>query len=68
MTMPNMTGKELAKEIMSIRSDIPIILCTGFSDQIDEHTAKAMGISAYLMKPIIMGKMARTIRKVLDET
>ncbi|MFC1891570.1 PAS domain S-box protein [Thermodesulfobacteriota bacterium] len=67
MTMPNMTGKDLAKEIMSIRSGMPIILCTGFSEQIDESRAKEMGISAYLMKPIVMRDMANTIREVLDK-
>ena len=67
MTMPNMTGKELAKEIMSIRPDIPIIICTGFSEQIDENKAKAMGISAYVMKPIVMREIANTIREVLDQ-
>ena len=67
MTMPNMTGKELAKEIMSIRSGMPIILCTGFSEQIDKVRAKEMGISAYLMKPIVMSDIADTIREVLDK-
>ena len=67
MTMPNMTGKDLTKELMSIRSNIPIILCTGFSDQIDEHKAKAMGIRAFVMKPIVMGQIASTIREVLDK-
>ena len=66
-TMPNMTGRDLAKEIMSIRTDIPIILCTGFSEQIDKDKAKAMGISAFVMKPIIMHEMANTIREVLDK-
>ena len=65
--MPNMTGKDLARELMSIRSDIPIILCTGFSEQIDENKAKGMGISAFLMKPIVMRDMANTIRQVLDK-
>ena len=65
-TMPNMTGKDLAKELMSIRPDIPIILCTGFSEQIDEKKAKAMGISAFVMKPIVMRDIANTIREVLD--
>ena len=59
--------KELAKELMSIRPDIPIILCTGFSDQIDEKRAKEMGISAFVMKPIVMRQMANTIREVLDK-
>ena len=67
MTMPNMTGKDLAKEMMSIRSDIPIILCTGFSEKIDERRAEEMGISAFVMKPIVMGQIANTIREVLGD-
>jgi PAS domain S-box-containing protein len=67
-TMPNMTGKKLAKEIMSIRPDIPIIICTGFSEQIDENQAKEMGIRAFVMKPIVMKDMANTIRTVLDSS
>ena len=66
-TMPNMTGKDLAKKIMSIRPDIPIILCTGFSEQIDADTAKEMGISAFVLKPIVMQMIAHTIREVLDK-
>ena len=66
-TMPNMTGKELAEKLLSIRPEIPIILCTGFSEQIDENTAKEMGIKAFLMKPINMREMAKTIREVLDK-
>jgi CheY-like chemotaxis protein len=65
--MPNMTGRDLAGEIMAIRQDIPIILCTGYSDQIDEDRAKAMGVSAYLMKPILMNEISVAIRKVLDK-
>jgi len=65
-TMPNMTGKELAKELMSIRSDISIILCTGFSEQIDQKTANMMGIRAFIMKPIVMTELAQIVRKVLD--
>ncbi len=67
MTMPNMTGKDLAKELMSIRSDIPIILCTGFSEQIDGRRAREMGISAFVMKPIVMRQITQTIREVLDK-
>jgi two-component system, cell cycle sensor histidine kinase and response regulator CckA len=51
---------------MSIRSDIPIILCTGFSEKIDERRAEEMGIRAFVMKPIVMGQIANTIRSVLD--
>ena len=48
--MPGMTGIELAKEVMTIRPDIPIILCTGFSELIDEKHAKEMGIREFVMK------------------
>lgn len=65
-TMPNMTGRDLAKKIMAIRPDIPIILCTGFSEQIDENQAKEMGIRAFVIKPIIMSEIARVIREVLE--
>ena len=67
MTMPNMTGVELSKEIMSIRPDIPVILCTGFSERIDEKMALELGVKAFMMKPIVMSEMANTIRRVLDE-
>ena len=66
-TMPNMTGKELAKELIAIRSNIPIILCTGFSEGIDEKMAMDLGISAFVMKPIVMQQVANIIRKVLDK-
>ena len=65
-TMPNKTGMELAKIILSIRSNIPIILCTGFSESVNEESAKAMGISAFVMKPIVMRDIAHTIREVLN--
>ena len=67
MTMPNMTGAELAPRLLEIRPDIPIILCTGFNEMIDEKRAKAIGIREYVMKPILRHGIARTIRKVLDE-
>ena len=66
MTIPDMTGKELAQEMMSFRSDIPIILCTGFSEQIREKRAKDMGIRGFVMKSIVMREMANRIREVLD--
>ena len=66
-TMPGLTGDALAHEIQRIRSDIPIILCTGFSRKITEEQAKHMGIKGFLMKPIVRSQMARVIREVLDE-
>ena len=65
--MPNMTGEQLAREIFSIKPEIPIILCTGFSDENDEKRAKAMGIKGFLMKPVSLDNLAITVRKVLDE-
>ena len=67
MTMPNMTGVELAPRLLEIRPDIPIILYTGFSEITDANKAKALGIREFLMKPIVRDQIARTIRKVLDE-
>jgi len=66
-TMPNMTGDMLAKELMGIRSDIPIILCTGYSELITKESAEAMGIRAFVMKPLTIRDLATTIRKVLDK-
>ncbi len=64
-TMPNMTGDKLAKQLMDIKPEIPIILCSGFSELTDEKRARAMGIRAYVMKPLVMSDLAQTIRKVL---
>jgi len=66
MTMPKMTGDKLARELMKIRPDIPIILCTGHSKLISEKKAKEMGIRAFIGKPITKRAMAETVRKVLD--
>ena len=66
-TMPHMTGLELASEINRIRTDIPIILCTGFSASFAKEKAKAAGIREIILKPILMGKLAQAIRRILDE-
>jgi FixJ family two-component response regulator len=62
-----MTGKELAIEMLKIRPDIPIIFCTGFSDVITEESAKSIGIREFLMKPVSLRQLTRTVRKVLDD-
>ncbi len=67
MTMPNMTGVQLSKNLMEIWADIPIILCTGFSEKINEERARELGVRGYLMKPVVKREMAEMIRKVLDE-
>ena len=67
MTMPQMTGAELSRKILAIRPDIPIILCTGFSELINEDKAKAFGIRAFFMKPIVGKELAKVIRNVLEK-
>jgi DNA-binding NtrC family response regulator len=66
-TMPEMTGVELAKAILAIRPDMPVILCTGFSHLVDADAAKEAGIKAFAMKPMTKSEIAKTIRKVLDD-
>jgi len=67
MTMPNMTGDELTRELKNIRPDIPVILCTGFSEKISKEIADALGIEGFLMKPIVMKDLAKTIRGALNK-
>jgi signal transduction histidine kinase len=65
-TMPEMTGLELASEILVIRPDMPIIMCTGYSQLVDADKARAAGIRAFVMKPLTKREIAGTIRKVID--
>ncbi len=65
-TMPGMTGSDLATEILRIRPDIPIILCTGYSNQIDKDTAISMGIKGFALKPLNKYTIANLIRNVMD--
>ncbi|MFZ7113394.1 MAG: PAS domain-containing hybrid sensor histidine kinase/response regulator [Desulfatiglandales bacterium] len=67
MTMPNMTGDVLAKKIMEIRPEIPVILCTGYSAYITEAKAKNMGIRELVMKPVLIRELGVTIRRLLDQ-
>jgi len=67
MTMPGMTGKELAHELRRIRPDIPIILCTGFSPHLNEEQIKALGMCTLLKKPFALQELAETIRAVLQQ-
>jgi PAS domain S-box-containing protein len=65
MTMPNMTGEKLAREILQIRRDIPVVLCTGYSEGMSAEKAASLGIRTYLMKPLNMRDLSRTIRRAL---
>ncbi len=66
MTMPNMNGDKLAYEMIRIRPDIPVLLCTGFSEKIPKEKAASMGIKGLLMKPIVKKELSEKIREVLD--
>lgn len=66
MMMPQMTGTYLAREIKRLRPDIPVILCTGYSEKVDENTASAYGITGYALKPLVKQQLAVLLRSVLD--
>jgi CheY-like chemotaxis protein len=68
MTMPRMTGVDLSKIILKTRPDMPIVLCTGYSERIQEDTAKAMGIREFVLKPVILREIARILRRALAES
>ncbi|HVN95797.1 MAG TPA: PAS domain S-box protein [Syntrophorhabdaceae bacterium] len=65
-TMPGITGVRFAKELLKIKPDIPIILCTGHSETVSPEIAKEAGIREYLMKPLAKEELAQAIRRVLD--
>jgi PAS domain S-box-containing protein len=67
MTMPNMTGVDLAREMILIRPNIPLILCTGFSEMVSKEKAKSIGIRQFIMKPLLTKRLAMTIREALDK-
>ncbi len=65
MTMPGITGDMLAKEMISIRKDIPVILCTGFNEHISEREAHKIGIREFIMKPVNMKMLSEAIDRVI---
>ena len=67
-TMPFMTGEMLALELLSIRPDIPIILCSGFSRSVSPEEAKKKGVSQFIMKPVVGADLHRAVRQVLDRS
>ncbi len=64
--MPNLPGDKLSVELIKIRPDIPILLCTGFNENISEEKAASLGIKGFLLKPIAMKDLSQKIREVLD--
>lgn len=67
MTMPKITGDKLSQELLAIRPDLPIILCTGFSELINRESALQLGIRQFVTKPLMIGNFAQTLRETLAE-
>ena len=65
-TMPKMTGEVLSRELLHIRPEVPIILCTGFSHSMTQQKAQAMGIRAFLLKPLLIKDLGRNLQEVLN--
>jgi DNA-binding NtrC family response regulator len=65
--MPKLTGIQLTIEIHSLRPDIPVIICTGYSDVLSQQKAESMGIGDVIMKPINLSRVAKSIRKLIDK-
>jgi CheY-like chemotaxis protein len=66
MTMPELTGDELAARALKLCPELPVIICTGYSERIDKERAAAIGARALLLKPLSLQKLATTVRRVLD--
>jgi PAS domain S-box-containing protein len=67
MTMPHLTGAELAGELLKLQPDLPIILCTGFSERISEEKAYSLGIQGFLVKPVLFKQLAEMTWKLLHK-
>jgi CheY-like chemotaxis protein len=66
MTMPGLTGDQVVQSVHARRPDLPIIMCTGFSEIITPEKAQALGVHKLMMKPLLVGDLARTMRELLD--
>lgn len=68
MSMPGMNGEQLTREMVRIRPDIPVIICTGFSERVNRDIAADLGIKGLLLKPVTLSDLADMVRRVLDGT
>jgi len=66
LTMPHMTGVQMAREMLSVRPSLPVILCSGFSEMMVSESVKSVGIRESLPKPLVMADLSRAIRRALD--
>ncbi|MDX1709035.1 MAG: response regulator, partial [Desulfobacterales bacterium] len=67
MTMPNMAGDTLTEELRQIRPDIPIIICTGYSERINKQRAEELGIQGLIMKPFTIRRLAKAVHEALGQ-
>ena len=68
MTMPELTGDQLAAAVKAIHPDLPVIICTGYSERLDRVKASEIGVKGFLMKPIVTSDLANTVRTLLDQS
>ncbi len=66
-TMPQMTGKSLVRKLLNLRPDLPIVLCTGFSPDIDRKKAKTLGIREFIMKALLIRELGEAVRRALEK-
>jgi PAS domain S-box-containing protein len=66
MTMPGLTGDRLAGDMLALRPDLPVILCTGYHEHMTGERARSLGIREFIMKPVDMKTLTEAIRRVLD--
>ena len=66
LTMPELTGTHLAKALLAIRPDLPIVLCTGFSDRVNEAMLQSMGIRGLMLKPLTIHELAHSVRMAIN--
>jgi CheY-like chemotaxis protein len=64
-TMPGLTGVELSQKVLELRPEMPVILCTGYSEHVDEAKAKAMGIRGYLTKPMEINTLLTLVQSLI---
>ncbi len=66
-TMPGMTGAQLTERLLGLRPDLPVVICTGHSDAIDEQDALQLGARAFLLKPVTRADLAQTMHALIVE-
>jgi len=66
LTMPGLTGDQLAEKILALDPDLPVLICSGYSDALSESQIEKIGIKALVMKPVVLPELSRTIREIFD--